>query len=111
MEAQITMCSINSAQKDFNEALKYCNAAINMAEFPLKHSIVIPGILADILFMRAEIYGNMQKYEKAELDLKKALKEAPENWTDAKKAKEKLKNSKALKARRPQNKSDGSESN
>jgi tetratricopeptide (TPR) repeat protein len=92
IEAQISMCSINSAQRDFNEALKYCDIAVNMAESPEEHVIVLPGILADILFLRAEIYGNMKEYEKASLDLKKACKKAPADWQDFKKAQKKLEN-------------------
>ncbi|MEA3306780.1 MAG: tetratricopeptide repeat protein [Elusimicrobiota bacterium] len=57
-----------------------------MAELPSKHAIIPPGILSDTLFLRAEIYGNMKKYEKALLDLEKALKEAPADWKDFKKA-------------------------
>ncbi len=91
IEAQITMCSINLSQKDFNEALKYCDIAANMAEFPAKHGIINPIMSADILFLRAEIYGNMKKYKKASLDLKKALKKAPKNWKDFKRAGKKLK--------------------
>ncbi len=96
IEAQITLCSINSSQRDFNEALKYCDTAVNMAEFPAKHAIITPYILADILFLRAEIYGNMKEYEKASFDLKKALKKAPVDWQDFKKAKRKLENFKKL---------------
>ncbi|MCK4935236.1 MAG: tetratricopeptide repeat protein [Elusimicrobiales bacterium] len=90
MEAQISMCSIISAQKKFKEALKYCDAGVNIAQFPDKHSLILPGILADTLFLRAEIYGNMKKYEKAKLDFKKALKIAPVNWKDIEKAKKGL---------------------
>ncbi|MCG2726809.1 MAG: hypothetical protein L6420_11275, partial [Elusimicrobia bacterium] len=89
IEAQITMCSINLSQKDFVQALKYCDTAASIAEFPVKHAIIIPGILADILFLRAEIYGNMKEYKKASFDLKKALRKAPTNWKDFKKAKKK----------------------
>ncbi|MCG2726792.1 MAG: tetratricopeptide repeat protein, partial [Elusimicrobia bacterium] len=89
IEAQITMCSINLSQKDFAQALKYCDTAASIAEFPVKHAIIIPGILADILFLRAEIYGNMKEYKKASFDLKKALRKAPTNWKDFKKAKKK----------------------
>ncbi|MCG2726805.1 MAG: tetratricopeptide repeat protein, partial [Elusimicrobia bacterium] len=91
MEAQITMCSINLSQKDFDQALKYCDTAASMAEFPAKHAIIIPEMLADILFLRAEIYGNMKEYKKAAFDLNKALKSAPASWRDFEKAKKKLK--------------------
>jgi tetratricopeptide (TPR) repeat protein len=87
IEAQVTMCSINLLQKDFNEGLKYCDAAIDMAEFPLKHTVVLPEILADVLVMRAEIYSNMKRYEEALVDLKRAVEKAPADWKDFKKVK------------------------
>jgi tetratricopeptide (TPR) repeat protein len=94
--ARITICSINLLQKDFDEALKYCDIAVNMAEFPAKHNIVAPGVLSDVLFLRAEIYANLKEYKKASLDLEKVLKKAPKNWKDFKKAGEKLKKIKKL---------------
>ena len=92
IEAQVSICSINLSQKHFDAALKYCDAAAFAAEFPAKHSVILPGILADILLTRAEIYGSMKEYEKAVLDLKKALKKAPPSWVDLEKAGKKLKN-------------------
>ncbi len=87
IEAQISMCSINLSQKDFDMALEYCAIAINIAEFPSKHNIILPEMLSDVLVMRAEIYSNMKEYEKAMLDLKKSLKKAPVGWNDFKKVK------------------------
>ncbi len=91
IEAQITMCSISSLQKDFDVALEYCDMAAKMAETPVKHVISIPGMLSDILLIRAEIYGNMKEYEKATLDLNKALEKAPVDWSDFKKVEKKIK--------------------